>query len=720
MIVPRKLAHKGLALLGVLLIFELFFLASLAWLVQETQREGLKQAESKEIAGKICHLFRTITETVTPLQEHQGALTDEDIQNYKTHSAVIREEMNKLSQAVKKYPAYRNSVDKLVKTVRTALRLAEIGLGMDKSIDPGQRMAMMATVASKFNKGQFEAQLLNQVDITLRIHERTIARATSVQQGLRNRIELLLGFAVLLNIGFAIGLGAIFVNGIAGRISILTDNADRIARGLPLNAAFRSEDEIGQLDRSFRKMAAALAEAARKERAIVANASDVIFSLDKTGQFVKVNPAAKRIWGQDGEKLIGEPFSKLLNGVKDTVFESTLNECMTGTRREFEVTIARENEPAEMLCSARWSETEGNLYCVAHDITERKKAENLLKASERRLHALLDNMLVGLLISTPDGVIDSSNSKLEEMVDYKSSDLQGKPIATLFPRPKFIAPTKPGSSIELELKHHSGEEIPVELSVTEFRSSDGPRLLTNLVDISERRAIEKTKQEFLAMVSHDLRTPLSSVSAYLELLAAGLYGKLTPQETVGAEEASQNAFRLLALISDLLEITRMETSKMDLKFKSESLEELVESVMDQAQDMAEEREVKIEYKLEDADFQADFQRLKRVVTNLITNAMNCSKQGDSVVLETLDLGSSVEFSVTDRGPLIEESEKDLLFDRLSRNKSERLKAREGSGLGLPICKAIVEQHGGSIGIECSKTIGCKFWVRIPKKQGGSA
>ena len=718
MFFPRKLAHKGLTLVGILLIFELVFLASLAALVQETRNEGLKQAESKEIAGKICHLFRTITETVSPLQEHQGALTDEDIANYKQHSVEIRKELNGLARSVKKYPIYKESVDKVIKTVRTALRLAEIGLGMDKSIEPSQAMAMMATVGSKFNKGQFEKNLLDEVDVILRIHEKTVANASSQQQLLRSRIEIVLGLAVLLNLGFAIALGAAFINGIAGRISILSDNAARIGQGLPLNPAFASKDEIGQLDRSFRRMASTLREAARKEQAIIENASDVIFSLDSRGTFVKVNPAAKKVWGYESESLIGKSFAELLASSSVELFGKTLTECVGGKRSEFETAIRKNDESAAaMLCSARWSESEQNLYCVAHDISQRKRAEEELKISEERLRALLDNMQVGLVISSPDGKVDSINQKLEEISNWKSENLQGKSIGALFSRPDFISASRAGTSVELELKGPSGEEIPVELSVCEFISTDGPRLLTNLVDITERRAIEKTKQEFLAMVSHDLRTPLSSVSAYLELLAAGLYGKLSPQEAAGAEEASQNAFRLLALISDLLEITRMETSKLDLKVKSESLEELIESVMEQANEQAQEKGVRINYQLEDADFQADFNRLKRVVSTLLSNAINISNSGDTVIVETLNRGDSIEFSITDMGPSIPDGDREQLFDRLSRNKSPALKAREGSGLGLPICKAIVEQHGGTIGIESNDELGSKFWVRLPRKQG---
>lgn len=635
--------------------------------------------------------------------------------------------------ATAKYPVYRDRVVRIAKLVKAALRIVDVAMGLDPKITGTKRLAFLAHAAKKFDLGSFERRLLNEFDELLVDQKKILAASFEAQRNLRFCRELLLAIGVAANIALAFSLGAMFVTGITKRLALLSDNFDRYAKGAKLHAPFKDQDEIGQFDRSFRTMTAILTESARKERAIIENASDIICSLDKSGYFVKVNPACEFVWGFSAETLISKPLTEFVLPEDRPVVSQFLDMGMRGDGREFEFRMTRrDGNVLEMLWSARWSEQEQSIFCVAHDITERKMAEATLKASEQRVRAMLDNMLVGVITARKDGVIESINAKMEEISGYSIDEIEGRQIGSLFAQ--SFAASDSGSpfnsdqrqaanedslaSVEDEIKHKSGHFVPVELSQTEFQAAEGQRFLVNVFDISERRAIEKMKQEFVAMVTHDLRTPLTSIGLFLDLLDAGVYATLTDEGDLRVQQAIQNASSVLLLINDLLDITSLESGKLNLQLDRVSLKELFQAVLVSVESSATSKEINIDSSFPELFIEGDFSRLERVATTLVSQAIDASPRGESVFVSTNMLKDQIEIRVKDNGQSITEEQKATLFDRLARKSQQDDQSRKAkeSGLGLAICKAIVEQHGGKIGIETDGGTGNTFWFTLPRSQ----
>jgi signal transduction histidine kinase len=226
----------------------------------------------------------------------------------------------------------------------------------------------------------------------------------------------------------------------------------------------------------------------------------------------------------------------------------------------------------------------------------------------------------------------------------------------------------------------------------------------------EREQIERMKQEFVAMLSHDLRSPLTSVQGTLTLAATGAYGDLSERLSSELNRAQRNAQRLIGLVNDLLDIEKMDSGMMELHKADVSLKEIFERSLESVEALAEPEKIVIKARHANLDVCADRDLLIRVLVNLLSNAIKYSPAGGVIEITASDFPhGGTEVRVCDQGPGIPDSYKSSIFDRFQQVQG----TKGGSGLGLAICKAIVEGHGGTIGVESEQGKGSTFWFRIP-------
>lgn len=238
------------------------------------------------------------------------------------------------------------------------------------------------------------------------------------------------------------------------------------------------------------------------------------------------------------------------------------------------------------------------------------------------------------------------------------------------------------------------------------------RMADALIEASRR------KQELMAMVAHDLRTPLTSIRASLSLMSMGAMGEMPDKAKRQIDGAEKNTKRLINLINDLLDIEKMEAGKMEMKFSSCVLQEIFDEAADSVREFAKNAKVEIEVPETSLTFDADQERLIRVLINLLGNAVKFSPPDSTVKLTAEVIDDSVEVRVTDQGRGIPNDFKDKIFVRFQQVNPEDKQEKQGTGLGLAICKAIIEGHNGTIGVDSELAKGSSFWFRIPIKQPG--
>ena len=533
---------------------------------------------------------------------------------------------------------------------------------------------------------------------------------------------LLIG--LLSNVGLSLFLSNLFSRSMSKRLSTLVDNSVKLSCGQPLNPPIKGADEIAKLDSVFHDMAAKLDASARKEKAVVDEAVDVICSLDYNGRFVAINPACQSTWGYSPDELLGKHMSSIAAGDDIADTHSWLQE-MVGSNSEaaFENRIVRKDQTiVHMLWSVFRSQAQKLFFCVAHDVTQRKMAETLLREGEARMRQILESVPLGLLILSPDGAIEMINQSIEQMYGYSDSNLVGQPVSILFKSNQSIAAQQLleelqssswGLPSQLIAVTQSGAIFPADLVLTEFFIFGERKWLVVVADVSQRKETERLKQEFIAMVSHDLRTPLTTVMMTMQSLSSGAFGDLNEKGSTRITAAQHEVSRLVHLINGLLELDKLEAGHLEVEYNLVDINEVLERSIGSVGYLAEKNGIQITKSVSASDVLADSSSLIQVLVNLLANAIKFSARGSTIEVSAAETAGAVEIRVKDQGRGIPASSIDTVFDRFKQVERADRTDKGGSGLGLAICKSIVEAHKGTIGVESEVGAGSTFWFRIP-------
>ncbi len=362
-------------------------------------------------------------------------------------------------------------------------------------------------------------------------------------------------------------------------------------------------------------------------------------------------------------------------------------------------------------------------------VSERHRAEEALRAAqqalserEARMRALVETAPDGIVTIRSDGTIESVNAVLENLCGVPASDLIGVDIERIIP--SFLldgrisdlasgqrSPFSAGR--ELYAVRQDGSHVPVEVS-TSTVSLGHEDVYTGIVrDITERKEVEERVKDFYSMVSHELRTPLASIRTALGLMESfsdELSDKTRPVVRIAAAEAD----RLMRLINDILDMRKVESGKLELALDAFDASDLVRKAIEGIDSLAHQSQVIIKNEANTAlDVYCDGDRILQVLSNILANAVKYSPSPGKVIVACEKSGSSCKISVRDFGPGVAKNQAHKLFGRFEQLRAKDGKNRAGSGLGLAIAKAIVEQHGGEIGVELPDGGGSIFWFSLP-------
>ena len=221
---------------------------------------------------------------------------------------------------------------------------------------------------------------------------------------------------------------------------------------------------------------------------------------------------------------------------------------------------------------------------------------------------------------------------------------------------------------------------------------------------------DKLKREFVAMISHDLRTPLSTVQMQLELLRKG---NLATGDQAMVSSANRQLDRLIQLINNLLDVQKMESDGYVIEQKVISVRKLIEVSVESVKALADSKQITIEAPRVSAFINADEQALSQVLINFLSNAVKFSPSGSQIKISFMESEDAIELAVIDQGRGVPKSHQTLIFERFKQVETSDSKELKGSGLGLAISKLIIDAHGGTIGVDEIDGGGSKFWFKIP-------
>lgn len=348
-------------------------------------------------------------------------------------------------------------------------------------------------------------------------------------------------------------------------------------------------------------------------------------------------------------------------------------------------------------------------------IVEERTAD--LKQSNAKLEGIVNYCADGIVIINEDGIIEQVNPACETLVGLVQDKLLMSSIDDfVFSKKTFISKElhKLDES-ELLLRDFyiknplSNSEVPVEISFARINpEEDYKRFVGVIRDVTEQKKSDKLRDDFIATLTHDLRTPLLAAIQTLTFFLDGALGELDDKQKLLLSTMQKSNEDLLGLVNALLEVYKYDAEKLELTKTNFNIYSLTEQVYNELLPLAQKKniEFKIETQTRDLVIKADRSEIRRVICNLCGNAINYTQEGGKVTIIIKNEGKDLIFSVADNGSGIPAEDIPNMFQRFSQGTSK--KRSTGTGLGLYLSRQIIESHGGKIWLESTLNKGSEF------------
>jgi len=363
-------------------------------------------------------------------------------------------------------------------------------------------------------------------------------------------------------------------------------------------------------------------------------------------------------------------------------------------------------------------------------VQEQKQTAQLYQhVQERRneLEAILRGIGDGVIVTDPELNLLLMNPVATRIFRVKSDVTSSMPLLDVIPHQELLSLFQDAlhaeeKAIVREISLSSGgEEVGTTyqaLASPIFGASGNIRgVVTVLRDITSQKELERMKSNFLSVVSHELKTPLHSIKGFVDIILMGKTGQINETQADFLSTVRDQTAHLQNLINDLLEFSRLESGQVKLRLTEVSLTEVAAEVADKLKPLADQGQVQLINRIgpDVPNIEADLTRIEQVLTNLVDNAIKFTPPSGIVTMNATDLGDKVQVAVSDTGIGIPSTELERIFDRFYQVDSGSTRHYRGTGLGLTICKHIIEHHRGKIWVESEEGKGSTFFFVLPKR-----
>ena len=471
-------------------------------------------------------------------------------------------------------------------------------------------------------------------------------------------------------------------------------------------------------------------------RDLLESTPDAIVMVNVTGRIVLVNSHAERLFGHERGALLGQPVEQLLperfraahNSHRGDFFGQPRTRTMGAGLELYGLRKSGEEFPVEISLSPISTEEGTMVMSAVRDITERKRAE-------QKFRDLLESAPDAMVIVGREGRISLVNSQTERLFGYSRQQLLGQPVEILVPeryrgkhtgnRATFFSQPRArnmGAGLELYGLRRDGSEFPVEISLSPLETEEGLFVSSAIRDATERKRFEsalqaasRLKSEFLANMSHELRTPLNGIIGFSELLIDGKPGAINSRQMEYLNVILSSGRHLLQLINDVLDLSKVESGRMELRTETFAVDQAVEEVVSVVSATARKKGVRIARQLSPtlSTVTLDRQKFVQVLYNLVSNAVKFTDDGEVTLCVDQPQPDQLRIRVIDTGIGIRPADFSRLFVEFQQLDSGSARRYEGTGLGLALTKKIVEFQGGTVEVASEPGQGSVFTVTLP-------
>lgn len=460
-----------------------------------------------------------------------------------------------------------------------------------------------------------------------------------------------------------------------------------------------------------------------RQEQIALNSHCIVSMTDSDHRLSEVNETLLQLTGYTRAELIGKPAGALYFDNEQHKFKSIRSQLIDGNNW-FGETRVKCKDGSALWTHATVMPRRDLAGCLIGTISVRTDiTATKLAASEREFSQALHKFSDDVYVFEPGSYrFIYMNERAMQRLGWDRETYQTKSLHDAEPKfsagrfDKLVAPLLDGITDRIEMQVMLGSR-PHDATIQLIQSEVGsPKFVTIFRDVSERIEAEQIKDEFIATVSHELRSPLTSVKGALGLALSGAVGELPDKARSLLDIAHRNVDRLVLIVNDILDLEKISAGKMEFDLDTRDLCELVSEAITSNISGAARFDVSIvaEGIAEPAFATFDQDRMMQVLTNLISNAVKFSEPGGGVTVTLSNDESSQLIVVADHGAGIPQEALKTIFDRFTQARNHTERSGNGTGLGLSIVKAIVEGHGGSVNMESTVGVGTKVRVRLPK------
>jgi len=366
-----------------------------------------------------------------------------------------------------------------------------------------------------------------------------------------------------------------------------------------------------------------------------------------------------------------------------------------------------------------------------HIVTDLQKEKEKLEHEKAKDEAIIKSIGDGLIITGKDGNIIMVNKVAEELLGWTEEEIIFKflnnviPIEDAYenvipldktPISHILSNAEAMVKTSCYFRKKDTTRIPVAITVTPINLEKTIiGTVTAFRDITHEKEADRMKTEFISLASHQLRTPLSAIKWFLEMLLAGDIGVLTKEQKDFIENINRSNERMISLVGSLLNISRIESGRLIIDPVTTDLGELIREIVHELQGSFDSKKQKVLVSIQDnlPKISIDSKLIAQVYSNLLTNAMKYSPIGSNIEIHVSLKNDSVFSEIKDYGYGIPANEKDKLFRKFYRGENVVKLDTDGSGLGLYLAKTIIEASGGTIGFASEENKGTTFWFTLP-------
>jgi len=484
-----------------------------------------------------------------------------------------------------------------------------------------------------------------------------------------------------------------------------------------------------------REATAALHASEARYRQLVESSLGMVTTHDLDGRILSINASAAESLGYRAEEMVGTRLIEYVPDDQRMNFDAYLQRiAMTG---EEQGTISLRHRQGGVRIIA-WRNRLLDLpemppFVLGHgvDVTEKTDAENKLHAVMRQRESILESVGDGIYGVDMEGRIIFVNEVGARMMGYTQDEMEGQDLLAMLGHARadgtvyriedspIYAARRASTPIRARdevFRHKDGHTVPVEyVACPMMLNGRVTGVVVAFQDVTERRRLDRMKDEFISTVSHELRTPLTALRAALGLIAGGALEKRPEKRAQMMDVAIGNCDRLVRLVNDILDFERMGAGRLPMRFQEVEAKELLRRATDLQHPSAQKAGIGFIVDAGPLTLWIDEDRILQTLGNLISNAIKFSPAGSEITLRAkVQSATEAIISVEDKGRGIPPEKLDIIFERFQQVDASDSRDMGGTGLGLAICRNIVRQHGGRIWAESVVGKGSTFFFTVPR------